>query len=75
MEFASHTPSSDDRFEEAPALGNCPICDGKLELVYSRHNQQVLVCKDCYSGVTIPSTARDIVRIKREAKWMPKPVG
>jgi ssDNA-binding Zn-finger/Zn-ribbon topoisomerase 1 len=75
MELASHNPWFDDKSEEAPALGSCPICDGKLELVYSRHNQQVLVCRDCHSGVTIPSTARDIVRVKREAKWMPKPAG
>jgi ssDNA-binding Zn-finger/Zn-ribbon topoisomerase 1 len=56
-----------------PALSVCPICDGQMEVVYTRNNQQVCVCIDCHSGLTIPSTAWDIVRIKREAKWMPKP--
>ena len=42
-------------------------------MVYARHNQQVCVCKDCHSGLTVPGTAWDIVRIKRESKWMPKP--
>ena len=44
-----------------------------MEVVYNRNNQQVCVCKDCHSGLTVPGTAWEIVRIKREAKWMPKP--
>ena len=59
--------------EPKPALANCPICDGKMEVVYSRNNQQVTVCTDCHSGLTVPAGAWDIVRIKRESKWMPKP--
>ena len=49
-----------------------------MEVVYQRNNQQVTVCKDCHSGLTIPASAWDVVRIKREAKlkreakWMPK---
>ena len=54
--------------EIKPALTNCPICDGELELVYARNTQQVTVCKDCHSGLTVPERAWDIVRIKREAK-------
>jgi hypothetical protein len=42
-------------------------------MVYNRNNQQVLVCADCHSGITVPGAAWEIVRIKREAKWMPKP--
>jgi uncharacterized protein YbbK (DUF523 family) len=49
------------------------MCGGKMEVVYQRNNQQVTVCEDCYSGLTVPSTAWEIVRIKRESKWMPKP--
>ena len=44
-----------------------------MEVVYHRNSQQVIVCKDCHSGVTVPAGAWNIVRIKREAKWMPKP--
>lgn len=59
--------------ETKPALAICPICDGRMEVVYARNNQQVTVCTDCHSGLTIPSTAWDVVRIKRESRWMPKP--
>ena len=44
-----------------------------MEVVYARNKQQVSVCTDCHSGITIPAAAWDIVRIKRESKWMPKP--
>jgi hypothetical protein len=75
MALPAPRPRSDDerRQENAPAVSRCPICDGSMEVVYSRNNQQVVVCKDCHSGLTVPGTAWDIVRIKREAKWMPKP--
>jgi hypothetical protein len=49
------------------------MCSGKMEVVYQRNNQQVMVCQDCHSGLTVPATAWEIVRIKRESKWMPKP--
>jgi hypothetical protein len=39
-----------------------------MELVYDRLTQQVCVCVDCHAGVTIPSSAWDIVRQKRERK-------
>ena len=51
----------------------CPICGGKMEVVYERNHQKVCVCEDCHSGLTVPATAYEIARIKREAKWMPKP--
>lgn len=44
-----------------------------MEVVYSRNNQQVSVCTDCHSGITVPGTAWDVVRIKREAKQLPEP--
>lgn len=44
-----------------------------MEVVYERHNQQVMVCKDCLSGITVPANAWEIVRIKKQSKWMPKP--
>jgi hypothetical protein len=36
-----------------------------MELVYDRLTQQVCVCIECHSGVTIPSTAWDVVKRKR----------
>ena len=40
-----------------------------MEVVYSRNNQNVCVCVDCHSGVTVPATAWEIVHLKREGKW------
>jgi hypothetical protein len=48
------------------------MCGGGMEVVYQRNNQQVTVCKDCHSGLTVPASAWDVVRIKHETKWMPK---
>jgi hypothetical protein len=59
--------------EPKPAVPVCPICEGRMEVVYARNNQNVSVCTDCHSGLTVPGSAWDIVRIKHEAKWMPKP--
>jgi len=56
-----------------PAIDSCPVCDGKMEVVYARGNHQVCVCQDCYSGLTVPRSAWNILRVKRDAKWMPKP--
>ena len=39
-----------------------------MELVYDRFNQQVFVCVECHSGITIPFTAWEIQRLKRDRK-------
>jgi ssDNA-binding Zn-finger/Zn-ribbon topoisomerase 1 len=66
-------PEDQWRQEDAPAITSCPVCRGRMELVYNRNGQQVVVCKDCHSGLTVPAAAWNIARVKREAKWMPKP--
>lgn len=43
-----------------------------MELVYDRYNQQVCVCLDCHSGITIPATAWDVQRLKRGSKAEPR---
>jgi uncharacterized protein YbbK (DUF523 family) len=35
-----------------------------MELVYDRQTQQVCVCTDCHSGITIPRTAWEIRKQK-----------
>lgn len=55
-----------------PACPDCPICGGTLEVVYDRYNQRVSVCKDCQSGITVPSSAWEVLRLKREKKWQTK---
>ena len=66
-------PDGTPEIDPLTAVKNCPVCDGKMEKVYDRHHQIVIVCVDCQSGLTIPATAWEIARIKRESRWMPKP--
>lgn len=55
--------------DQAPTLEvSCPICSGTMETVYLRHHQRVVVCVDCQSGLTVPHTAWEVARIKRDAK-------
>ena len=70
MALEAHDPVPDDprRSDPKAALTSCPVCDGTMEVVYSRNNQHVSVCADCHSGLTVPGTAWDIARVKREAK-------
>lgn len=44
-----------------------------METVYQRNNQTVCVCSECHTGVTVPSAAWEIARIKREAQRTGKP--
>lgn len=55
-------PAGPDSERKCPA---CPICSGRMELVYDRLNQQVCVCIECHSGLTIPASAWDVQRRKR----------
>ena len=55
-----------------PPCPHCPICGGKMELVYDRFNQQVCVCTDCHSGLTIPAQAWEIQRRKRSGIRKPE---
>jgi hypothetical protein len=54
-----------ERPREDAVVATCPICSGKMEAVYRRHNTNVCVCTDCHSGVTVPGNAWEIVRAKR----------
>ena len=51
---------------DAPA---CPICSGKLEIVYHRYHQKVYVCADCHVGLTVPGSAWTVRRLKQEGTW------
>jgi ssDNA-binding Zn-finger/Zn-ribbon topoisomerase 1 len=64
---ASSRPDEDP--EKEPILAViCPICAGKMDTVYHRHHQRVVVCVDCQSGLTVPTNAWDVARAKRESK-------
>lgn len=37
-----------------------------MQLVYDRPHQKVCVCSDCLSGLTVPQSAWQIAKTKRE---------
>jgi len=57
-------PAPNDR-GSAPICPTCPICEGKMELVYERFSQQVCVCVECHTGLTVPASALEVRRLKR----------
>jgi ssDNA-binding Zn-finger/Zn-ribbon topoisomerase 1 len=64
-------PEDERRQEDVPPIKACPICAGDMEVVYSRHGQQVVVCTECHSGLTVPASAWNIARVKRAAQRKP----
>jgi hypothetical protein len=75
MAIRAAKPHAAPAVERRTGVSNppCPICDGRMETVYDRHHQKVSVCVDCHTGISVPGTAWEIARIKRDTKWMPKP--
>jgi len=55
-----------------PPCPHCPVCGGKMELVYDRPQQQVCVCTECHAGLTIPTAAWDVARRKRDGNRSPE---
>lgn len=39
-----------------------------MELVYSRFGENVVVCVDCQTGLTIPRKAWDIADVKKQQR-------
>ena len=64
--------SAAERIPHESELPACPVCSGCLDLVYDRFNQKVYVCIDCHVGLTIPESAWDVLRKKREQNWPAK---
>lgn len=52
-------------FHPTPSFPACPVCAGVMELVYSRFGENVVVCVDCQTGLTIPRKAWDIAEVKK----------
>jgi hypothetical protein len=42
----------------------CPICTGRMEIVYEGPAQKVCVCQDCHSSVSVPTAAWAVARQK-----------
>ena len=49
-------------------LDTCPVCGGKLEMVYERPHQKVCACADCHTSITVPVVAWDIARVKKKTR-------
>jgi uncharacterized protein YbaR (Trm112 family) len=64
--------SAAERIPHESDLPACPVCSGRLDLVYDRFKQKVYVCVDCHVGLTVPESAWDVLRQKREKNWPPK---
>jgi hypothetical protein len=56
------------RTHEAPQFPACPVCTGVMEVVYSRFGENVVVCIDCQTGLTIPRKAWDIANVKKQQR-------
>ena len=49
-------------------ITTCPVCDGRMEMIYSRGHQDVSVCADCGSDLTVPTTAWEVLKRKQQKK-------
>ena len=65
---AVNPQSGDESPEPCEVIKTCPVCEGRMELVYDRYHQKVCVCVDCHSGLTVPASAWVVARIKQQVK-------
>jgi hypothetical protein len=69
MKFDSgNSHASGDSPDPCDVAPLCPICNGKMEVVYYRPHQKVCVCVDCQSGLTVPAAAIEVARLKRDTQ-------
>lgn len=57
---------ANDEPDLCEVIPTCPLCGGKMELVYDRPKTKVCVCMECHTGITVPAEAWAIV-LKRLA--------
>jgi uncharacterized protein YbbK (DUF523 family) len=55
-------------YHSAKETPSCPICSGVLERVYSRFGENVFVCVECHTGMTVPRNAWDIAAVRRQQR-------
>lgn len=53
-------------------LPPCPTCGGAFESVYSRFGENVYVCIECHTGITVPRKAWGVATLKN-ARRIDKP--
>jgi hypothetical protein len=59
-------PNGNDLMFGVDHIPDCPICGGRMEMVYNRGHQQVSVCVDCRSDLTVPTTAWGVLHRKQK---------
>lgn len=62
-------PSEPLELEPMDAVAICPVCGGKMELVYDRRHITASVCIDCHTGITVPTDAWVVAKVKRSLRW------
>jgi hypothetical protein len=67
---AVNMANQDPRGESPRKIPACSICEGTMVLAYDRYQQKVCVCIDCHTSITIPGSAWDVARAKREAQHL-----
>ena len=50
--------------DPSEVVESCPVCGGKMSVVYERFALKVCVCPDCFAGIYIPSEAWDVAKRK-----------
>jgi len=53
-----HVP--DNLPELCEVIPVCPLCGGKMELVYDRPTTKVCVCADCHLSITVPARSWEV---------------
>lgn len=54
--------------EQRDPIPSCPVCDGRMVRAYDRYRQQVCVCTDCNTSISIPASAWRVASAKRAAR-------
>jgi uncharacterized protein YbbK (DUF523 family) len=49
----------------------CPVCGSAVERVYRRFGENVYVCIECHTGITVPRRAWDIADFKKIRRHKP----
>jgi ribosomal protein L37AE/L43A len=58
----------EDPQAQRKTISSCPVCDGAMVLAYDRYQQQVRVCADCNTSVSIPASAWKVAGAKGAAR-------
>ena len=58
LSLASAVAAAGPALNAGADLPRCPLCAGRMQLVYRRHDKTVCVCPDCDTSVNFAAPAR-----------------